>query len=512
MNAARVTTIEIAQGRLSGLTANGIACFKGIPYAAPPVGSMRWQMPGPAPHWAGTRAANAPGFVCPQAPTQMETLLGNTLGEQSEDCLYLNVWTPACDSAKRPVMVWLHGGAFVIGAGSQGLYNGEHLAATDCVIVTLNYRLGAFGFLNLADATNGALPGTGSEGLADQIAALHWVKQNIAQFGGDADNITIFGESAGAMSVSALMTAPPAKGLFHKAIAQSGAAHIGYTREHSARVAHAFLGFMGLSKADAHKIAEADYGALIKAQITLLADCRDGHDPQKLGRMPLQPTIDGAVLPVQPITAIREGSAKDIPLLTGTNLEEWKLFTAMNPAMRFSSSKKFIARMQRMAGPENAEEMLRVYSEGSVFERINQVMTDKMFVIPATRMMEAQSAHASVHAYRCDWKAKLLGGIMGACHAVELGFVFGTFRERLAGRFFGKGPDAVALSAAMIESWTNFAKTGNPEGEATGAWPTYDTAARQTMIFGDGEPHLTSDPNAARRRAWDALPEKKLGP
>src|SRR5436305_9874261 len=205
--------VEAACGRLAGLRQGDLFAFKGIPYAKPPVGPLRWRAPERAPSWAGVRDATRFGPICPQAPTQIEALLGGTLGEQSEDCLYLNIWTPACDGGKRPVMVWIHGGAFVIGAGSQGLYNGRHLSARDVVVVTINYRLGAFGFVNLADATDGQSPGTGSEGIADQLLAIQWVKKNIATFGGDTDNITVFGESAGAMSVAALMAAPAARGL-----------------------------------------------------------------------------------------------------------------------------------------------------------------------------------------------------------------------------------------------------------------------------------------------------------
>ncbi len=225
--------LEAPDGRLAGERSGDIFVFKGIPYAKPPVGSLRWRMPEAPEPWAGVHDATRFGPICPQAPTQIELLMGGTLGAQSEDCLYLNVWTPGCGDAKRPVMVWLHGGAFVIGAGSQGIYNGAHLAARDCVIVTINYRLGAFGFLNLSDATGGQLPGTGSEGIADQIFALHWVRRNIACFGGDPENITVFGESAGGMSVATLLSSPAANGLFHKAIVQSGAAHVGYDRERS---------------------------------------------------------------------------------------------------------------------------------------------------------------------------------------------------------------------------------------------------------------------------------------
>src|SRR5436853_3862985 len=237
--------VETPLGRLAGERSGDLFVFRGIPYARPPVGPRRWCLPEPVEPWPGVRDATQFGPICPQAPTQIEVLLGGSLGAQSEDCLYLNVWTTGCDGGKRPVMVWIHGGAFVIGAGSQSIYNGRHLAARGCVIVTINYRLGVFGFLNLADAVGEAGVGNGAEGIADQVLALHWVKQNIAAFGGDPENVTVFGESAGAMSIGLLLSIPAARGLFQKAIAQSGAAHIGYERERSARVARAFVEVLG---------------------------------------------------------------------------------------------------------------------------------------------------------------------------------------------------------------------------------------------------------------------------
>ena len=272
MTTTALETTECVQGRLRGTRAGGITRFAGVPFAKPPVGARRWRMPEAPELWAGVRDATRFGTVCPQAPTQLETLMGMRMGEQGEDCLYLNVWTPGCDGARRPVMVWIHGGAFMIGAGSQSIYSGETLAARDAVIVTINYRLGAFGFVDLFDASGGALPATGAEGLADQILALHWVKQNIAEFGGDPENITVFGESAGGMSVGALLAAPAARGLFHKAIAQSGAAHIGYDRERATRVGHAVLEEFGLTERDAEKALDIPYGAIVRAQIAVQAE------------------------------------------------------------------------------------------------------------------------------------------------------------------------------------------------------------------------------------------------
>ncbi len=511
MNAAGLETLEFADGRLTGLHQNGITRFAGIPFAKPPVGARRWRMPEPAEAWAGVRDATRFAPVCPQAPTQIELLMGATMGEQSEDCLYLNVWTPGFDGAKRPVMMWIHGGAFMIGAGSQSVYNGELLAAHDVVIVTINYRLGAFGFVDLYDATDGKLPATGSEGLADQILALDWVRRNISDFGGDPGNITIFGELAGGMCVAALLTAGPARGMFHKAIAQSGAAHIGHDRERGSRVGRTVLNAMGIPPSDAEQLLEIPYGAIVGAQIAVQAEAREGKSARMLGTLPFQPTVDGQILDRAPLAAIRAGAAAGIPLLTGTTAEEWKLFAAPNPATRLMSAKGFAARAERVAG-EAAPQLLAAYEDGSVFERFCAFMTDKAFTMPCIRLLEAHSAHAPVFAYRFDWRSKLLGGLMGSCHALELGFLFGSYRERLGGAFFGTGAEADALSQTMMGAWTAFARSGNPQSQNVGSWPAYDASARRTMILGDGSAHIVKAPNEARRLAWSAIDDRHLGP
>ncbi len=505
-------TTETALGRLAGMRKGAIASFKGIPFAKPPVGVLRWRWPASVDPWSGVRDATRFAPTCPQAPTQIEALMGMAMGEPSEDCLYLNVWTPACDDARRPVLVWIHGGAFVFGAGSHGVYNGRALAARELVVVTINYRLGAFGFLALGPQSQGRAPGSGAEGLADQIAALDWVKRNIAAFGGDPGNVTVFGESAGAMSVATLLASPPARGLFHKAIAQSGAAHVGHDGEHAARVAHAFLEEMGLAPGEAHKALDAPYSALIAAQISLLAKTNAGKDSRRLGALPFQPAIDGALIAARPIQSLRDGAAKGIALLTGTTREEWKLFTAADPRLRLMSAKNFAGRVGRLAG-DAAPAMLAVYEdEGSPFERFNALMTDKAFAVPAARLLEAQQPVAPVFAYRFDWRSNFLGGLMGACHALDIGFTFGTHNRRLAGAFFGTGAPAETLACDMMDAWAQFARSGDPSTPASGVWPRYETQARPTMIFGDGAPHLSHAPNEARLRAWDGVPEHILGP
>src|SRR5579872_5084976 len=312
-------TVEIAQGKLQGVARDGVLRFNGIPFAKPPIGRLRWRPPEAPDPWTGTRDAARFGNIAPQIESASGAVLGGTPGTRSEDCLYLNIQTPACDAAKRAVLVWIHGGGFVNGAGSVGTYNGKFIVPRgDVVLVTINYRLGAFGFLNLHDASGGKLPGTGAEGLADQIAALNWVQENIAAFGGDPDNVTIFGESAGGMSVGALLASPSARGLFHKAIPQSGASDIGHAREHSARIARRVLDKLGIAPAGAASLADVPWETILDAQKQVL------EEPRETGGLPFGPTIDGTILPQRAINGVRKGSAKGVAVMTGTTRDEWK--------------------------------------------------------------------------------------------------------------------------------------------------------------------------------------------
>jgi para-nitrobenzyl esterase len=469
-------------------TPDAILSFRGIAYAAPPTGVARWERPREAPRPTAPRDFTRFGNACPQAPSMLDRIAGGSIGAQSEDCLYLNIWTPSVEG-KRPVLVWLHGGAFLFGAGHQGVYDGTRLAKRDCVVVTINYRLGAFGFLALDGVSRG------DEGLHDQIAAFRWVKANIASFGGDPGNVTLFGESAGGMSVAALMAMPEAQSLFHKAIPQSGAGHIGHDPEQAARVAHALTEKLGTRDPDRLRTLPAE--TVLNAQLALMVDVR--LNKIKLGAMPFQPMTQG-----KPIDAIRAGSAKGVPMLTGTTRDEWRLFTGVDPRLRFLSAAKFAERAKRL-GKDDAD-LAAIYNQGSGFDRFNAMMTDKAFWVPATRLLDAQSAHAPVYAYRFDWRSPFLGGLLGSCHALELGFVFGTHKDGRHGTFFGKGPAAEALANAMMDAWAAFARTGDP------GWPRYDTAWRETMIFGDGAPHIICGPDEARRKIWDTIPERKLGP
>ena len=489
---------DCALGRLTGLNQNGIFRFAGIPYGW----AQRWRLPQPAEPWQGHLDATRFGPVCPQAPHRLDRVFGQHPAGQSEDCLSLNIWTPGLVE-RRPVMVWLHGGAFVFGAGSQRLYDGRLLAAQGVVLVTLNYRLGAFGFVALQAASDGALPSTGCEGLADQLLALDWVRRHIADFGGDPDNVTLFGESAGAMSIGALLSAPSARGLFHKAILQSGAAHIGQDPVRAEQVGAALLAALNLTRSTAAQALARPAHAIVAAQSVVQRNSRNGR--HRLGTLPFQPVVDGTLLPQAPVAAIRAGAAAGITLLSGTNRDEWKLFTAANPRLRLMRKEYFRGRITRFA-KDSAAEMLAAYEGPSAFEQFNAFMTDKVFAEPCRRLLEAQARHATCFAYRCDWSSRFLGGAMGACHGIELGFLFGAYRARLPGTFFGRGAAADALSGALRTAWTGFARSGEP------GWPAYEPNTRQTMILGNAPPRVVNRPQEERRLAFAPIADLRLGP
>jgi para-nitrobenzyl esterase len=319
------------------------------------------------------------------------------------------------------------------------------------------------------------------------------VKENIAQFGGDANNVTIFGESAGGMSVGALLASPLARGLFHKAIPQSGAADIGMTRERSARLAEMVLAKLGV---DAETALKLPGKAILDAQAAILAE------PRGTGALPFGPTVDGDVLPKRGIEMVRAGNANGVPVLTGSTRDEWKLFSLqMNPL----TDERLGRYIGERVGEERRDAFLSVYGEGALMDRWNAFMTDHTFMVPATRLLEAQAPHAPTYLYRFDWPSPALGGKLGACHAIEIGFMFGTHGEKQAAKFFGEGPQATAVSEAMMDAWIVFARTGSP------GWLRYDTKSRKTMIFGDGEPHVVDAPNEARRKAWESVPETMIG-
>src|SRR5690242_3481977 len=284
---------ETRRGRVRGLAEGGLAVFRGIPYARPPIGPRRFGPPEPAESWTGTHDATLFGPSAPQNGALIGPIMSLGIGRTDEDCLYLNVWTPAADGRRRPVLVWIHGGAFLLGSGSQMLYDGAALARRgDVVVVTINYRLGAFGFLRLRERFGQRLPATGNEGLLDQIAALEWVRDEIEAFGGDPGQVTIFGESAGSMSCATLLAMPRARGLFHRAILQSGGANFVWPCEIATRLAEHVVAELGVTSPEALQTLEAD--RILEVQRRFFGDLLLGEDHVLGGLSPAGQRVAGA--------------------------------------------------------------------------------------------------------------------------------------------------------------------------------------------------------------------------
>jgi len=511
MQSSIETIVETPSGKLAGRVEGGIHVFRGIPYAKPPVGPLRFRAPEPAPAWKGVREAVAFGPSAPQNP-MMLPLPGMDVGAMDEDCLYLNVYTPAPDGGRRPVLVWIHGGGFVIGSGSQSIYDGSRLARRgDVVVVTINYRLGPLGFLHLADLCPGLEGAAGNCGIRDQVLALEWVRDHIEAFGGDPGNVTIFGESAGGMSVGTLLGTPSARGLFQRAIAQSGACHNVHTRETATRVAEHFLEDLGVRPVDAARVLrELPPDKILDTQQQTFL---------KLGTslgllLPFQPLTDGEFIPEPPIEAVRAGSARRVSLLTGTTRDEWKLFSMIDTGLRQLDRPALLARVERQVGAGAAERLVAAYEEALAERGLVQpsdlfveVETDRVFRIPALRLAEAQLDHAEdVFVYRFDWESPALGGALGACHAIELGFVFGVLDKPGIDFLSGKGPEADRLSETAMDAWLHFARGGDPShARLPGArWPRYDAERRATLVFGR-TCEVQYDPGERERRAWEGL-------
>lgn len=502
--------VSTKSGRIEGNYEDGQYVFKGIPYAAATVGNLRWQAPKPVMPWSGVRSAKKFGSVAPQNPMLgTEALADFVVTEpQDEDCLFLNIWTPDTEKVRRPVMLWIHGGAFIIGSGSQEMFRGNTLVRRgDVVLITINYRMGALGFMNLKEITRGAIPATGCEGLLDQIAALDWVRENIEAFGGDPDNITVFGESAGAMSIGDLLGMPAAKGKFQKAILESGGAGTVGLLEDSVATAAQFLDILGLKRTDADALYALTIRQILAAQQKLGAIMHE-----KDNRItPFQPVVDGIVMPEIPIHAIQKGAASGIPTLAGTNLDEFKLFNAIDRSFRKMDEAGMMQRLETIIPSNHISDVITAYRRErsqrgeatGAGDILTAVQTDYMFRIPVLQLVEAQCRNQQpAYNYLFTWKSPLMKGRLGACHTLEIGFVFGNYDER----FCGAGPDADVLSQKMQDAWIAFARTGNPSCASLGSWEPYGD--RRTVMVLDERCRLETAPYEEERRAWDSFEMK----
>jgi para-nitrobenzyl esterase len=513
MSEASAPVIETTSGKIEGVFRKGLYIFRGIPYAAPPVGERRWLPPGPPKPWGGVRLAKEFAPTAPQAPMDIPFLEPPEKQLQSEDCLYLNIWTPKLDGANRPVMVWIHGGFFTTGAGSWLVYNGRSLSTRgDVVVVTINYRLGVLGFLNLNEVTKSRIPATGNEGLLDQVLALEWVRDNISRFGGDPNNVTIFGESAGAMSEGVLLAMPKARGLFHRAILQSGAAHHVNSLERAEKVAEVFLDILDMKPTEVNKLRSLTEQQIINAQAEVITRA---HGPKlAMGGLPLGPVVDGNIIPEKPIHTIAGGSADNISVLIGTNLDEWKLFAVLDKNLPNLNEGDLLRRCRRLVRRGDISGLVEAYhrarSQRNVpvtpAELFIAIQTDRFFRMPAIRLAEAHYRRRQpTYMYLFTWVSPLLNGILGACHALDLGFVFGTLDDNLT----GSGEEAQALSEKMQDAWTGFARRGDPSCESMGEWEIYGER-RETMILGK-QCTLVEAPYDEERRAWEPFTDSVLG-
>ena len=497
-------TLETTLGPVRGEQLENHQRFRGIPFATPPVGDLRFAAPQPPQPW--TEVLDALDYS--DSAHQAKTLLpGMAVAEKSEDCLYLNVFTPAADDKRRPVLFWIHGGGFRNGGASQGLYEGAPIVTRgDVVLVTINYRLGALGYLDLPEL-DGA---TANAGQLDQIAALEWTRDNIERFGGDPDNVTIFGESAGGMAVSTLLGMPAAKGLFHKAIAQSGAASACLTAKSAAKVTDVFLDALGLTRETASEVRKRTPEELIAAQNTA---------EQKLAGSGIflitAPVIDGTTLPENPLESVRKGDASEIPFLSGTCLDEWRLFEMPSLMKNMQDRENAVGRLGRMLSKDaDSERLVDVYAaargddlsnEAGVKSTYLAIQTDRTFRIPAIRLAEAQASHqSSTYMYLFCSPSPARRGELGACHAIEIPFVFGTLDAPGMEAFAGSGPEAEKLSEKTMDAWLAFARTGDPNHPGLPAWETYGPERRSTMRL-DLDSTLEDAPMEAERVAFEEL-------
>jgi para-nitrobenzyl esterase len=494
-----VQVVRTTAGAVRGRYENGLTVFRGIPFAVSPVGEARFQAPLLPERWDGVRDAYAFG----PPPPQQEGFSGVfdvANSATGDDWLTVNVWTPDPDpSAERPVMVWIYGGAFKLGQADSPGYDAQHIARDgDVVMVSFNYRLGIEGFAYIQDAP-------ANRGLLDQVAALRWVRDNIAGFGGNPDNVTVFGESAGAASVAALLAMPSARGLFHRAIAQSAPAAT-FSTDLARDIATVIAAQAGLrptvtdlSTVDPRELPRA--GAPLGS--TTAAPDTWGQIAPFISVTPFGPVVDGEVLPETAFQALAAGRARDVELIAGHNAQEYRLFLLLSGMAGKISDEHATAVLRKLApGGEIGERVYReAYPGSGPDELVEHVCSDWLFRMPSLRLAETQaSAGGRAYFYDLTWPAPGNGGIFGACHGLDVPLLFGTF-EADFGRVLFAGTEITAeaknLGRQIRSAWTTFAKTGDP------GWPSYDAQRRLVQGF-DVEPQVKQYPEESVRQLWAA--------
>jgi para-nitrobenzyl esterase len=495
-----VTIVDTTSGPVQGRLKDGVLLFAGLPYAAPPTGANRFRAAQPVEPWREVRQTTRFGPAAPQTPTG--GLTASTAVRWDEDCLSLNITTPALDDGRRPVLFWIHGGGYRTGQGAIPWYNGARFASQgNLVVVSINYRLGALGFTDLSEFGE-AYASSGANGLLDQIAALRWVRDNIARFGGDPSRVTIAGESAGAFSVCTLMASPLASGLFRAAIAQSGAAHHTLPATAGRALARQLLDRLQVTNLAALQTVSAE--AILQAQNAIADEIGDGAATlEKFGVAvaPFYPVEGTAVIPVAPLDAIARGASREVPPLTGTNRHETTLW---------GHGEMDDDKLARIAARYGAESTLATYRRNrphmGAGDLLTAFTTDHMFRIPAVRLLEARAGSGTGNAtggapswmYWFCWESRAFGGRLGSTHALEIPFVFDNLDRPGVDVFLGPGERPQDLAQVMHQAWIRFVTDNDP------GWAPYDVARRSTMKF-DTTSELLRDPDGSEREAWTGL-------
>ena len=480
--------VATTAGRVRGRVEQGNAVFRGIPFAKPPVGALRFLAPVPPDPWDGVRTATAFG---PQAPQAAFPGAPPPPADDSGEWLTLNIWTPDPHAKTLPVMVWIHGGAYLFGSASQPDYDGGRFATAGTVFVSCNYRLGTEGFAEIGGAP-------ANRGLLDLVAALRWVRENIERFGGDPANITVFGESAGAGVISALLAMPAADGLFRRAIAQSVPGTF-FTPELSASVTAAIAETAGVPATYA-TLSATDPKKLVDAQMSVTAEMRKypAWGAVKLTDTPFSPVVDGEVLPRAPWRALLAGASRDVGLLTGHNRDEYRLFIASQGRLGLISDEETATLLEHFApGPDGPAAYREAYPDADANEMFEVVFSDWLFRMPTLHLAQAHAASGGA-TFLYELRAEAPVGPFGACHALDVPLVFGSPSVGIGAMLTGEQPPPgfLALGDTMRREWISFATCGDP------GWPPYGTEHRTTRVY-DLQPDVLSYPEETSMRLWD---------
>jgi para-nitrobenzyl esterase len=493
---ASTSLAEISSGKLRGESQSGVFVFRGIRYAHAPVNNLRFRPAQPPAPWKGVRDTLDFAPACPQLVDIDPTENNNSV--MDEDCLALNVWTPSLSLSNLPVMVFIHGGAFIGGSTRNTWYDGATLAHRgNVVVVSLQYRLGSWGFLELAEIGGSEFAASGNLGILDQLAALHWIHENIAAFGGNPQNITVFGESMGAASLNILLSLPAVQGLIHKAILQSSSAQrVGKSVSQATELARAYMKLAGVaSVAELQKLSMVE---MRSAQAKLFDSW--------FGDSSFGPTWGDAVLPQPALQRWHDGQILHIPLLLGTNFDEIRFWTQVEDLPIASKPPALLLKQVSAIVGDRAPSVIETYRESFPVpgDAVIHLATDVLFRLPAIRMAESASHQQPTYMYLFTYRSTSPVRDYGAMHSIEIPFVFDVLGTQDVIAVTGRSPGLQKIKDQMQDAWVHFARTGNPNSPGLPLWPRYEETRRATMELGL-DSRVVEDPHSAERRSWTGV-------